>query len=144
VPSAVFEHTAVAFASQDEVWKQLQDPQTWQGLAGVEEVFDAHHDPDGLLTAYRFRVAAASQIYEGSATTVEATNPSNMAIDIVTSEVTGRISTTLSETAEGIAVNVHVALRSKGFLATLFFPVISQALGNGLPQQVDAFAARLA
>ena len=143
MPSADFEHTAVALANRDEVWQQLQDPQTWQGLAGVEEVFDAHHDPDGLLTAYRFRVAAASQIYEGSATTVEAENPSSMAIDIVTSEVTGRITTTLSETADGVAVKVHVALRSKGFLATLFFPVISQALGNGLPEQVNAFAARL-
>lgn len=143
MPSAEFEHTAVAPTTREIAWQQLQNPETWEGLAGVDEVYDAHHDPTGLLTAYRFRATAASVVYEGSATTVEGTNPSNMIIDISTSEVTGRITTALSEVGEGVAVSVTVALRSKGFLSTLFFPVISQALGNGLPVQVETFADRL-
>ena len=143
MPSAEFEHTATASVEREIAWQQLQDPETWQGLAGVDEVFDVHHAPDGLLTAYRFQVTAASQAYEGTATTVVATQPATMAIDIVTSEVTGRITTNLREIEEGVAVNVVVALRSKGFLSTLFFPVISQSLGSGLPRQVDAFATRL-
>ncbi len=143
VPSATFEHTAVAQATIAAAWQQLQDPDTWQGLAGVEEVFDVHHAPDGLMTAYRFRAVAASQVYEGTAKTVEAVNPSKMVVDIATSEVTGRITTRLSEADGGVAVNVAVSLRSKGFMSTLFFPVIAQAVGSGLPKQVDAFAARL-
>ena len=143
MPSAEFEHTAVAPTTREIAWQQLQNPDTWEGLAGVDEVYDAHHDPTGLLTAYRFRATAASVVYEGSATTVEGTNPSSMVIDISTSEVTGRITTLLSETEGGVAVSVTVALRSRGFLSTLFFPVISQAMTSGLPKQVDGFAARL-
>lgn len=143
VPSAEFKHTAVAPTSCAKAWQQLQNPDTWLGLAGVDEVFDTHHDLDGLMTAYRFRATAASQVYEGTARTVEAANPSKMVIDISTSEVTARITTLLSEVEEGVAVSVNVALRSKGFLSTLFFPVISQAMSSGLPKQVDAFAARL-
>jgi len=144
VPSAEFEHTVIAPTTCEVAWQQLQNSETWQGLAGVDEVFDTHHAPDGLLTAYRFRATAASQVYEGTATTVEAANPSKMVIDISTSEVTARITTNLAEVEEGVAVSVKVLVRSKGFLSTLFFPVISQSLGSGLPKQVDAFAARLA
>lgn len=143
MPSAEFEHTAVAPATREIAWQQLQNPDTWEGLAGVDEVFDAHHDPTGLLTAYRFRATAASVVYEGTAKTVEAANLSKMVIDISTSEVTGTITTLLSEAEGGVAVSVTVALRSKGFLSTLFFPVISQSMSSGLPKQVDAFAARL-
>ena len=71
------------------------------------------------------------------------TNPSSIVIYISTSEVTGRITTLLSETEGGVAVSVTVALRSRGFLSTLFFPVISQAMTSGLPKQVDGFAAQL-
>lgn len=144
VPSAEFEHTVEAPATSDEAWQQLQNPETWEGLAGVEEVFDVHHDAAGVLTAYRFRATAASQVYEGTAKTVESSNASRMVIDIATSEVTGRITTSLQPTDGGVEVTVKVTLRSKGFLSTLFFPVISQAVGSGLPTQVDAFAARLA
>ena len=99
---------------------------------------------DGLLTAYRFRATAASQVYEGRATTVDAATESRMVIDIVTSEVTGTITTTLTAANPGVSVTVRVDLRSKGFMSTLFFPVISQALGSGLPKQVEAFVERLA
>ena len=143
MPSAEFEHTAFAPVSVEKAWQQLQKPETWEGLAGVDEVFDVHHAPDGLLTAYRFRATAASQVYEGSATTVEATTESRMAIDIVTSEVTGTITTNLSAVDQGVSVSVRVKLRSTGFMSTLFFPVISQALGSGLPKQVAAFVERL-
>ena len=143
MPSAEFEHTAFAPVSVEKAWQQLQKPETWEGLAGVDEVFDVHHAPDGLLTAYRFRATAASQVYEGRATTVEGVTEQRMAIDIVTSEVTGTITTTLSEADEGVSVSVTVNLRSKGFMSTLFFPVISQALGSGLPKQVAAFVERL-
>lgn len=143
MPSAEFEHTAVAPTTREIAWQQLQNPDTWEGLAGVDEVYDAYHDPTGLLTAYRFRATAASVVYEGTAKTVEAVNPSRMVIDISTSEVTGTITTLLSEADGGAAVSVTVALRSKGFLSTLFFPVISQAMSSGLPKQVDAFAAGL-
>ncbi len=143
VPSAAFEHTAIAGTTIETAWQQLQDPGTWQGLAGVEEVFDVHHAPDGLLTAYRFRALAASQVYEGTARAVEAVNPSKIVLDIVTSEVNGRITTHLTEVDGGVAVHVSVSLRSKGFMSTLFFPVVAQAVGSGLPKQVDAFAARL-
>lgn len=141
--SAEFSHTVIAPTTRQFAWQQLQIPETWEGLAGVDEVFDVHHDPDGLLTAYRFRATAASQVYEGTAATVESTNPSMMAIEIATSEVTGRITTRLTEAEAGVAVNVHVLLRSKGFLATLFFPVITQALVTSLPAQVEGLAGRL-
>jgi hypothetical protein len=143
VPSTEFEHTAIAPVTREIAWRQLQKPETWQVLAGVDEVFDVHYAPDGLMTAYRFRATAASQVYEGTATTVEATSPSMMAVEIATSEVTGRITTNLADTGDGVAVSVTVALTSRGFLSTLFFPVVSQALSSGLPKQVDTFATRL-
>ena len=38
-------------------------------------------------------------------------------------------------------IEVTLKVISRGMLSTLFFPVISEAVGRGLPAQVERFAA---
>ena len=43
----------------------------------------------------------------------------------------------------GTIVDVSIELRSKGLLSSMFFPLVSKAIGDGLPDQVKDMAVQL-
>ncbi len=143
MPAARFSHHAVSPADVDCAWAALQRATTWGQLAGVEDVSEAVHSPDGLLEQFLFVVAVAGQKYSGRATTVRRTPLEEMALRIRSSELEGTITVTLSpvEASTGLAVTLELAAR--GLLSTMFFPAITKAVGGGLPEQVDRLAARM-
>jgi hypothetical protein len=72
------------------------------------------------------------------ARTIESVPPEVMVVDLDTSEVKGAIAVRLDEQT----IRVDMSLRPTGLLATMFFSVVSDAVGGGLPGHVDAFAAQ--
>lgn len=128
----------------DRAWQALQQPSVWEEVAGVHHITDPRFDEDGVLRGYRFVVKAGPSTIHGKARTTAVEPPSRMTLDIDSSEVVGSI-TTLLEAVDptGTLVTVEVAMRPKGLLAQMFYPVVLQAVKSGLPQQVETFATKL-
>jgi hypothetical protein len=126
------------------VWKRLQDADTYANIGPVEKVWDPVHDDDGVLQQYTWSTTVGRKPYEGSARTVEAHNPSYLKMDLDAGEVAGSLATALEAVTDEVT-NLAVTLEiiSKGTLSTLFFPVISDAVGRGLPEQVETFAGAI-
>lgn len=144
MPSATFRHSATTPCTLEEVWEQLQSVESWANIGPVEKVWDPVHD-DAALRSYRWSTTVGSTEYDGSAVVTESRRPDRMKLDLDASEVVGSLLAEISTNGDGtaqIAVTLEVA--SRGMLSTLFFPVISEAVGRGLPQQVEAFAASFA
>lgn len=64
-----------------------------------------------------------------------------MAWNIENSEVRGVTTVQLTDDGPGTRVTVTLEVESVGMFASMFFPVIANAIGSGLPHTVDAFAA---
>lgn len=143
MPTQSFTHSAIAHSDLANAWRALQEPDTWAAVGGVDEVSNARFSPDGQLLGYDFVVTAAGRRFRGRASTVEASAPRRMAVNIDSSEMTGTITVRLAEADESIEVTVTVDARSKGLLSGMFFGVIAAAIGNGLPENVLSFAERL-
>lgn len=143
MPARVFTHTALTSETVDGAWMALQDPATWGSIGGVDEVYGAHHADDGTLVSYRFRASAGGRRYEGVARTVLAEPRRLMVVEVETPELEGVIKVTLTASNPHTEVTVELTVRSRGTLATLFFPVVAAAIGSGLPSSVEEFAARL-
>jgi hypothetical protein len=144
MPSASFSHTATAPVAIERAFEALQEASTWGAIGGVGEIRDASHDPDGALTGYRFTAEVGGARYPGTATVTRSTPPTDMEVAVDTPEVGATIRVALSRSGQATDVTVDLSVRSKGFLSTLAFPVISNAIGSGLPASVTSFAEGLA
>jgi carbon monoxide dehydrogenase subunit G len=67
-----------------------------------------------------------------------------MAWNIENSEITGVITVILSEDEPNTRITTTLTVESKGLLASMFFSVIADAIGSGLPRSVEEFAASFA
>ena len=140
MPRETFTHTAVASAPIADVWKALDKPLTWESIGGIDRVVDSVIDSEGRLQSFSFDTMVAGKPYRGEATTAGREELQMMAWNIENSEVAGLISVALSEPDQRTAIAVTLIVESKGMLAGMFFPVVSKAIGDGLPRSVDRFA----
>jgi len=141
VPRASFSHNAPLSKTASAVWEALQDASTWAGIGPVDDVWDATHDEDGGLVSFRWSAHVGPTKYKGSATVTIAAEPHHMKLHLDSTELTGALIADIDEEDPSLVVTLEVA--SKGPLATMFFPIIAEAIGRGLPQQVEEFAAGL-
>lgn len=144
MPSATYSHTATTDATVDEAWISLQQPALWARLAGVSEVSDTTFSDDGTLQSFRFVVAVAGQKYQGEATNIRHVANEEIALQVVSSEMEGTLAVALQPASRSTELTVSIALTPKSFLATIFFPAISSAVGNGMAELVDALALEMA
>lgn len=138
-----FHATAATPATLTEAWASLQRPETWEGIAGVDDVTGATHSDEGLLTAFLFAVTVGGMRYRGQASVAQAVQPDFMHLDLETSELTAVIEVALDQTDSGTGVRIELTVRSRSFLAGVFFSAITDAVGRGLPAATEAFAGRL-
>ena len=145
MPSQSFEAIAVASASVSEAWQALQQPATWEGIAGVESVESAVHDAEGKLVEFAFTASVGGVRYSGTSKALESVEPEHVHFELTTSEVAATVRVGLEPGEREGATQVHVALtlQSRSFLAGMFFPAIVESIGRGLPSATADFAARL-
>jgi hypothetical protein len=143
MPSTSVSSTAVTTASLTHVWERFNDVGTWVGIGLAEEVFDPEY-VDGRLAGFAWTTKAAGITYRGSAAFTIWDNPTRLSFDLINTEIRGTISIETAEHTNGTELDVTVGAWSVGLLASMFFPVIAQALQNGLAAQVEDFAVRLA
>jgi len=142
MPRASFSHTAELSRPAAAVWDVLQKAETWSGIGPVDQVWDAVHGEDGGLTGFQWSAHVGPTKYKGSAVIAIADAPHHMKLNLDSSELTGSLITDIDEGGNPrLAVTLEVV--SKGTMAALFFPLIAEAVGRGLPEQVESFAASL-
>jgi carbon monoxide dehydrogenase subunit G len=143
MPSAIHRHSAPAGQPIDAVWARLQEAGTWAGIGPVEEVWDPVHE-GGRLRSYRWRTTVGPTRYDGTATVVRSEPPHRMELSLDGGEVTGTLTTELSTNGDRhTTITVSLKIVSRGMLSSMFFPVVSDAVRRGLPEQVDRFARSL-
>ncbi|NQV08035.1 SRPBCC family protein [bacterium] len=143
MPGDTFSHTAAVNADIPDIWSALQTADTWAHIGPVTKVWDERHDDDGNLAGYRWSADAAGRQWEGTARTEELLVGERMSLTLKSPELRGTLTTDLETTEDGITqLTVTLEARAVGMLATLFWGVVKQAIGSGLPHQVDEFAAR--
>ncbi len=141
VSEATFTHRAVAAAAPGEVWNALQDAATWLDL-GVMDTVSNTVVAGGRLESFEWTAPVGGMRRRGTARTIDAVPDKRMVLALHSSEVAGEISVDLSAAQSGTSVAVTLAARPRGLLAGMFWGQISQALGRGLPGNVDRFVAR--
>lgn len=143
MPDATYRHRAVAAASLDQVWKHLQDPETWAGVAGVDTTSDHSHDANGL-TGFHFTTSIAGMSYRGSAQVTRSQPTQGMTLAIRSNELTGTIAVDLSDEASGTTLDVTMTMRAAGIIGTMIFPVVTTAVAGGFDESVERLAAGMA
>jgi carbon monoxide dehydrogenase subunit G len=143
MPAVTFHNTIKVGAPADQVWDQLQEPDIWRSVGPVQELWDPVIE-DGVLAGFQWSTNIGGIVYKGTGTATIQDRPDQYQLVLDTSEMAGTITVDLSKgnRAETI-VDVTLELRSKGILSSMFFPVVSRAIGGGLPAQVEDMAAQL-
>jgi hypothetical protein len=140
MPSASFSHTVELTCPPDAIWMRLQDAATWSGIGPVDDVWEPIHTADGTLTSFRWSAHVGPTKYKGTAVVAAADGPRHMKLNLDSSEVRGSLTAHIDgDESPTLAVTLEVI--SKGAMASLFFPIIAETIGRGLPEQVERFAA---
>jgi carbon monoxide dehydrogenase subunit G len=144
MPRATFTHQATAASPIADVWECLQQAETWENIGPVEEVHDAQNNGDGQLESFLWSTTVAAKHYPGSAQVTVIEPGRRMVLELDAREVAGSLETHLEPDGEqATIVTVTLEVVSRGMLSTLFFPVVSESVAKGLPDQVDSFAKSL-
>lgn len=143
MPSETFTHMATTGAPAHEVWAALDRPATWEGIGGVDRVYDPVIDDDGRLRGFSFATRAAGRQYIGTATPHERVEGEKIAWRIESSDVRGVTTVELQPAKDGTSITVRLQVQGASLLSSMFFPVIAGAIGSGLPRAVEQFAASL-
>lgn len=147
MPTQSFQAAGFAPTPIANAWRALQRAETWEGIAGVEAVHDPVHDEHGHLTAFEFAVSVGGVRYSGASSVLVSEQPHHMRLDLSTSEILATIDVRLRDGESGpeaTSVTVELVVRSRSFLAGMFFPAIADTIGRGLPATTVQFANRLA
>jgi hypothetical protein len=141
VPGQTFTAYASTTAPVTNVWERLQVPATWEGISGVDSVFDPRHDQSGQLAGFKFHSTAAGRQYVGVASPGPRQREASLTWDIATSEIKGWVQVNLQPLDAGTRVEVTMHVESVSIMASFGFPLIASAIASSFQQTVDNFAA---
>lgn len=140
VPTDSFEHTIVVQHPRSFVWNQLQDPDTWKSMGGIDEISDTEV-ADGELLGFRFVTRIGGMNFPGTARTTTSDPHRAMIVDVDTTELAAVLQVILSDEDDGTRLEVGMDLTSKGFLASMMWGVVASSVGAGLPVRTAALVA---
>lgn len=143
MPSESFQATATTTSAPEIAWKAMQQPDVWEGIAGVEQVSDPEFQSDGSLARFRLAATAAGKSYPGAAEVVESIPGRSMTLRLSTSELAATVALSLESADEGTLLTINVDIRTTTFMASLFFPVVADVMRRGLPTAAKDFAHRI-
>lgn len=123
-----------------EVWQRFQEPETWRGIGPIDDIANVRIEGDRLVS-FTWNTHVGPTRYRGKSSMIENKPPDQIVMRLDSSEMVGRLTVGLTEEPDETLVGVTLDFSTKGTMASLFFPVISEAIKNGLRTQVDAFAS---
>ena len=125
------------------MWAALDEPETWEAVAGVDRVREPVFDADGRLRGFLFDTVVGGRAYEGRATPLDREEGRLIAWSIANSQVTGAITVELEDTKGGTRLDVSVEMQPVSMMSRMFFGVITRTVEEGLPRTVEEMAERL-
>lgn len=141
MPEATFSHAATVLTPRRQIWDRLQDIATWSQIGPVEEVWDPVHNEAGELVSYRWSTSVGPRRYEGTAVRVNGHAPERLQLALDGGELSGTLTTSLTALSDHeTEIAVDLSIQPRGMLSTMFFSVVSDVVGRGLPSQVEHFA----
>jgi carbon monoxide dehydrogenase subunit G len=140
VPGQTFTASASTTASSGAVWDRLQVPETWEGISGVDSVFEPRHDESGQLVGFKFRSTAVGRQYEGTATPGPREHEASLTWNIATSEIKGWVRVDLGPGNDGTRIEVTMHVESVSMMASFGFRFIAAAIRDGFQETADDFA----
>lgn len=143
MPGQTFSGSARTSVGVDAVWLKLDDARTWEGITGVDEVFDEVQDDTGRLSGFRFHSMAMGQRYTGNATPGPRDEGKSMTWNIKTPDLKGSVRVSLEAEGSETAVDVTMTAEPTSMMAKMGFPLITAAISNGFQESVDRFVEQL-
>ncbi|MCO6501546.1 MAG: SRPBCC family protein [Acidimicrobiales bacterium] len=141
MPTETFRHTVHTDVPPATVWEALDEEETWSKIPGVDRILSAERDASGDLQAFNFEANVGGRAYVGRATIAERSAPERILWRIQTPDLGGTVGVDIQPEGDGTLLAVEVMVQVDGFLAAMFFPVITAALGRGFGEAVEDFAA---
>jgi len=137
-----FSHSTVVDAPRSTVWAALDEPETWNAVAGVDRVHEPLIDEEGRLQGFKFDTVVAGKAYEGIASPHRRVESQTMSWDIENSQITGVIHVELEDVTGGTLLDVTVEMEANSLLSRMFFGSIAKVVADGLPGTVNDLARR--
>lgn len=144
MPFQTFAASATTNAASETVWEHLDRSETWEGITGVDEVFDEVRGPFGELQGFKFYSSLGGRRYIGSAAPDGRVEGRSLTWNIQTPEIKGSITVALKAAETSTVVDVTMRVESVSVIAAMAFPFIAAAIGNGFQATVDDFVTGLA
>lgn len=138
-----FRGSAVTTSVLDSVWDQFDDPATWQGIPGVDRVYNAARNDAGQLIGFKFDSTAVGRTYIGTATPGTREHGNTLTWEIKTSEIAGRVVVTTIPVPDGTRIDILLDVSPVSMLASMAFPLIAGSISNGFQETVKDFASSL-
>ncbi|NNC74503.1 MAG: SRPBCC family protein [Acidimicrobiia bacterium] len=142
MPAEFFSHQVSIPRDTAHVWAQLNEAETWAHIGPVESVSDPVYDDNGLAS-FQWSTSVGPRSFKGTAVRNRFEELEKLGFALDAGEMTGFISTELDGDDEATELVVTLNIEAKGLLSSMFFSVIRDAVGRGLPSQVDGFATRI-
>lgn len=127
--------------TQEHAWAQLQYLETWEGVAGIEDLSDAEHDAAGNLAAFRFAVDTALGRVGGRATA--AAKKPGMTIRGAAKGLEITLSVVLIAAVNASKATVDASARSTSFLSTPLAMTLNALLDNSIDGEAEKIARRI-
>ena len=144
MPTEAFRATATTNTDPAGAWEAMQQPEAWEGIAGVERVTGPEFHADGSLARFRFEAEVGGKSYPGVAEVAESAPARSMTLQLATSELAATVGLALQDVDGGTEITIELTIRTSTFMASLFFPLVADVIGRGLPTAAEDFARRIA
>lgn len=118
----------------------MDDVETWKKIPGVDRIVASETDDAGHLESFAFEATIGGRAYRGQARRRERVEGEHISWTITSPDIAGAIAVDLEPVESKTAITVSLTVAVEGFLASMFFPAITQALGRGFPEAVEDFA----
>jgi hypothetical protein len=141
MPRGSFAHQVAVAATPNDVWERFQEPETWRGIGPIDDVGNVQIDGDRLVS-FTWQTHVGPTRHRGKSSMIENTPGKRLVMQLNSAEMGGKLTVALTSEEDTTVIDVALDYATKGTMSSLFFPIISEAIANGLRTQVDDFAAR--
>ena len=128
-------------ADVDSAWSQLQQIDTWHGVAGFEDLHDETHDAEGDLSSFKFSINTAVGRVNGTAL-VTGDKPAMT----ITGEQKGlaiTLSVVLQESGTGSIAQIDATSKATSFLSKPLEKALNLLLDSALDGEAALIAERV-
>lgn len=136
------EHYVEIDAPVHEVWVQLQDANTWNGLSGISNVTNVAMN-EGTLMGFDFSAMIAGSARPGKAVVKRTHADKHLAVAVEHNDMDLRIVMGLEPIETGTKLGIGLEAEPKSFMVKMAWGAIIDGVERGFLGEVESFARRM-